>query len=258
MDIYYLDLNPSGKPLIFFIHGLGADSDMWGFQTLALMEAGMRPVTVDLPGFGKTSMDSKKWKFKEITHRLAETVARITSEKVIVAGLSLGGVFAQNLALEYPERIRGLVLASTCTYLRPKTWRNWVYLLGRGMKVLLKNPAAQAEQVADHLFPDTSQAVYHDIVVEKIKQANPTAYRNAMKSLILFDNREKIRRLNLPVLVITGEKDGTIPPAAQTEMAGLIPGARQVILPCAGHAVNIDQPELFNLHLLEFIRSIDL
>ena len=161
---------------------------------------------------------------------------------------------AQQLALDFPEQVERLVLASTFASLRPRSWKNWAYLLRRSGTVLLKGSAAQAEQVANHLFPDHSQAVYRQMVIEKIRQANPLAYRKAMQSLMLFDSRRWVARIRVPVLVMTGAQDGTVPVAAQTELTKFLPDARQIIIPQVGHAINVDQPELFNQHLLGFLR----
>ncbi len=58
---HYLDPNPNGSPLVLFLHGLGADSEMWVYQLAELAKSGMRPVALDLPGFGKTPMENGQW-----------------------------------------------------------------------------------------------------------------------------------------------------------------------------------------------------
>jgi len=257
MMYHSLDPNPQGSPTVVFIHGLGADSEMWVYQLLILAEAGMRPVALDLPGFGKTAMVGRDWNIRKITVELVRWLRELAPGKKMVVGLSMGGVFAQQIALAYPDQVERLVLASTFATLRPKTLKNWIYLLKRSGTVLLKGSTAQAEQVADHLFPDASQAIYHQMVIDKIRQADPLAYQKAMRSLVLFDSRKQLRNLTMPVLVITGANDGTVPAASQTELAHLIPNAHQIVIPEAGHAVNVDQPALFNQHLLAFLRPTD-
>jgi 3-oxoadipate enol-lactonase len=253
-DFYFLDPNPSGSPTVFLIHGLGADSEMWGYQLLALAAAGMRPVAMDIPGFGKTPLHGRQWRLKSVAKDLAGWMAELAPGKNGVVGLSMGGIIAQQLALDFPDQVERLVLASSFASIKPRSWKSWYYLSKRAVTLLIGGSGAQAEQVADHLFPDASQAEYHQMVVDKIHQADPRAYRQAMRNLVLFDSRRKVKKLNMRVLVITGQDDGTIPPAAQAELARRIPGAQHIILPAAGHAVNVDQVELFNQHLLAFLQ----
>ncbi len=135
--------------------------------------------------------------------------------------------------------------------------QSWFYLLKRSGTVLLKGSAAQAELVANHLFPEANQAVYRQMVIDKIRQADPRAYRKAMRSLVLFDSRRQIKNLTMPVLVITGARDGTVSQVAQAALARFIPRSQHVVIPGAGHAVNVDQPILFNQILLNFLHSAD-
>ena len=230
---------------------------MWFYQMQVLVDAGMRPIAIDLPGFGKTPLHGQKWNIQVVTRELADWLSRLSPGKKVIVGLSMGGVIAQQIALDFPNQVERLVLASTFATLRPRTWKNWMYLLRRSGTVLLSGSAAQAEQVADHLFPDAGQSIYHQMVIEKIRLADPRAYQKAMRSLVIYDSRNKVKNLSLPVLVITGAKDGTVPPVVQTELANLIPNARHVVIPEAGHAVNIDQPDLFNQSLMDFIRPTD-
>ena len=254
---HYLDPNPNGSPLVLFLHGLGADSEMWVYQLAELAKSGMRPVAVDLPGFGKTPMENGQWEIETICRDLASWLKQLTSEKKMVVGLSMGGVIAQRFAIANPAEVNRLVLASTFATLRPTNMQSWFYLLKRSGTVLLKGSAAQAELVANHLFPEASQAVYRQMVIDKIRQADPRAYRKAMRSLVLFDNRRQLKNLTMPVLVITGARDGTVSPTAQTALAGFIPRSQHVVIPGAGHAVNVDQPILFNQILLNFLHSAD-
>ncbi len=75
-----------------------------------------------------------------------------------------------------------------------------------------------------------------------------------MRAIALLDLRPRLAELRLPVLVITGERDGTIPPRNQNQMARRIPGAVQVVIPEAGHGVVIEQPDRVNQELLAFLR----
>ncbi len=254
--IHYLDPNPAGSPLVLLLHGLGADSESWGLQIPALVEAGMRPLAVDLPGFGRSPLPpGAGWSIPWVAGRLAELIDQAGRPPVCVVGLSLGGVVAQQLALDYPDRVRWLVLANTFSRLRPKRWNELAYLIGRFAAANLRGVKSQARMVAWRVFPAPDKAVLRQMLVEKIQAADPRAYQSAMRALGFFNVRRRLKDICAPTLVISGERDTTVALDNQMDLARDIPGARQVILPDAGHAANVDQPVLFNQAILEFLRE---
>jgi 3-oxoadipate enol-lactonase len=129
----------------------------------------------------------------------------------------------------------------------------WRYFLRRSYTVLTKSPQAQAELVAERVFPDEAKSFYRDFLVKTISEANPKAYRRALWSIARFNKTQALSSLKVPVLVISGREDTTIPLQAQEKLAAMIPGARQVVISGGGHGVNIDQPEVFNDALLKFL-----
>ena len=94
-----------------------------------------------------------------------------------------------------------------------------------------------------------------EIMIQTIRQANPRAYRAAMRALALFDVQERLGEIRLPTMLVTGADDNTVPPPLQRRLLLGILGAQQVIIPKAGHAVTADQPEAFNRCLAEFLES---
>ena len=111
----------------------------------------------------------------------------------------------------------------------------------------------QARFVAKKLFPQPSQHLYREIFYAQIIQANPNAYRSTMLSLISFDVTKKLDEIQVPVLVITGEKDTIVPPEIQFELKSRIPNAYHEVIQDAGHAVIIDKPDEFNRIMQKFL-----
>jgi pimeloyl-ACP methyl ester carboxylesterase len=170
-----------------------------------------------------------------------------------VVGLSMGGVLAQQFAHDHPDCIRKLVLVSTFAVLRPDTPSGWKYFLRRAFSVLTRGPEAQARIVAERVFPEERDAELRDMLIRSIREADPHAYRRAMLTLAGFDSRGWLPRLQLPALVVTGADDTTVSPPRQRILAERIPGAQQVVVPQAGHAVPVDRPQVFNQLLLDFL-----
>jgi pimeloyl-ACP methyl ester carboxylesterase len=91
------------------------------------------------------------------------------------------------------------------------------------------------------------------MLISEIVQADPRAYRAAMLALARHNSFRRLKEINAPTLVITGAYDTTVDPAIQAQMVKLIPGARQVVIPEAGHAATADQPDKFNKILINFL-----
>jgi pimeloyl-ACP methyl ester carboxylesterase len=177
-------------------------------------------------------------------------------EQAVICGLSLGGVIAQLLAINHPERIQSLILINTFACLRPKKRDDWRYLLKRFFISLIFGKDRQAELVAERLFPAEEQQEYRQEVVHQIKNADKQIYKKAMKCIALLDIRNKLSLIKTRTLVITAEQDTTVAVQNQIEMAKKIQGARQVFIPNSRHAVIIDQPQLVNQEIIGFLFNL--
>jgi 3-oxoadipate enol-lactonase len=167
----------------------------------------------------------------------------------------MGGVIAQQFALDCPHLTQKLVLVSTFSVLRPENFGGWWYFTRRAAAVLTLGLRAQARIVAQRVFPEPRYAPLREMLVEVISRADPRAYRKAMLSLGLFDSRKQLGEIKAPTLVVTGAEDTTVAPARQRLLVDGIPRARQIVVPQAGHAVPVDQAEVFNRRLVEFLKS---
>ena len=252
--LHFLDPNPSGKPAVLLLHGLGADGSSWTLQIPALSQAGFRPLAPDAPGFGGSPYDGRGWNIRRVAAQMAGLLEELGTGPVTVVGLSMGGVIAQQLALDFPHLTKKLVLVSTFSVLRPEDLSGWGYFIRRALAILTLGMQAQAQVVARRLFPDPKDEPLRSMYLAVI--AAPTACLSpghAVAGPVQF--QETVGTIKVPTLVITGTEDTTVSPARQKLLVEGIPGACQVVIPQRGHAVSIDQAEKFNQALLEFLKE---
>lgn len=252
-DLYFLDPSPSGGPAVLLLHGLGVNCESWALQFEPLANAGLRPIAPDLPGFGKSPYNETGWNFRRIASQLTDLLDELKTGPAHIVGLSMGGVLAQQMALDYPEQVRKLTLVSTFAALRPDSISQWIYFAQRLFLTHVISVEKQAGLVARRIFPRPEEEPLRVLMRQQIAAANPQAYRAAMRSLGWFDSRLQLGSLKIPTLVITGEEDSTVSPARQEQLARLIPGARQVKIAGAGHAVSVEKAQEFNEALLGFL-----
>jgi pimeloyl-ACP methyl ester carboxylesterase len=251
--MYYEDPNPSGKPPVLLLHGLGTDSTSWGFQVPALVSNGLRPIILDIPGFGKSPYVKKNWNIRGAAAEIAGLIQNKFTGRVPLVGISMGGTIALQIALDYPECVERLALVNTFAALRPSRLKDLSYLVIRYIRANLLGVQAQAEMVAWRIFPEPVQEPLRKILIESILQSDPAVYRAAMRSLGLFDVKKRLAEIKIPTLVVTGTLDSMVPPPVQAVLAAKIPGVKQVFIPGGRHAVIADHPDMFNQALLDFL-----
>lgn len=243
--------NPAQFPILM-LHGLGANAQSWHFQIPALAGGGFRAVAPDLPGFGRSTFSGKEWSLDRVCREVVNLLNERNISSCGLLGISMGGVIGLKLAADYPQIFQMSILVNTFAVLRPKRWNETWYFLRRGLRAFLVSPRSQAKLVAKRIFPEEEKKLFRKMLEESIQQANPVVYRKAMLSLALFDGTRLAKRISNPVLVVSGERDTTVPLALQMNLVSLLPNAAHVIIKNAGHALPIDQPALFNRLMLAF------
>ena len=165
----------------------------------------------------------------------------------------MGGTLALQLALDRPFRIEKLVLVNTFAKLKTTGLRQLPYFLQRLILLYAVGMPAQARAVAQRLFPHPEQERLRNELISQILQADPKGYRSTLLALARFNVANRLSDINLPTLVISGEADTTVPLENQLQLVSGIPNAIHRIIPKAGHAVIVEEPEIFNQFLLDFL-----
>ncbi len=244
VGIYY-EVHGKG-PAILLTHGYSATSDMWRPQIEALSEDHTL-VLWDMRGHGKSDYPEDPALYTEAATvgDMAAILDKIGADRAIVGGLSLGGYMSLAFNAAFAQRVRALLVIDT----------------GPGFK----NDAAReqwnatARATADQLRKK-GLAYLQEQSPERATSTHRSAdglVRAALGMLTQHDARviNSLPHIEVPALVIVGSNDGPFLNASDY-MAKKIPNAHKVVIPDAGHASNIDQPEVFNRAVLDFINTI--
>jgi len=240
---------------VLLLHGLGVNCNSWLFQIPVLTQAGFRTITPDAPGFGRSTYPGGRAVINRFVEPIAALIENLQIQQIDVVGISMGGAIALQLALNHPQFISRLVLVNTFAHLNIFSPRSLPYFLYRFIVVHTLGLPAQAKAVAKHMFPYPDQELLRQGLIEQVCQADPQAYRAAMRALARFDVRNRLGEVQCPTLVITGERDTTVPWEIQDQLADGIHATREVIIPEAGHGVIAEKPDIFNHVLVEFLSS---
>ena len=249
----FLDINPHTSKTIFLLHGLGVNATSWELQFPALSDAGYRIIAPDARGFGQSTFGRKLRRIEDLASDVAKIIESLVNYPVSVAGISLGGLISLQIGLDYPQLLNKLILINAFAQLRPQRLDQWLYMFARFVAVHTVGIETQAKLVSHRIFPFPYQDQLRQSLVEQIRQADPRAYRAVMRAIARFDVRNRLAELTVPTLVLTGENDTTVSPASQKILVEEIRNNQHVMIPNAGHAAIIDQPDLVNQSILKFL-----
>jgi pimeloyl-ACP methyl ester carboxylesterase len=231
---------------------------MWAPQVEAL--AGTYQVIVpDLRGFGAARDQAVEEAGMEL---LADDLARLLDDRgldrVVLGGLSLGGYVALAFMRRHAERASGLVLLDTkATADGDQAIQDRLTMAER---VLAEGGDFVPEAMLPKLLGETSRE-HRPALVERvadlIREQAPEAIAGAQRGMAArADTTDVLASIKVPTLVVTGEEDAVTGPEVGRALAAGIPGARFLLVEEAGHLVNLEQPEIVNEALLDFLAPL--
>lgn len=191
---------------------------------------------------------------RDMARDLAEAMEALGIEKAHVFGVSMGGMIAQHLAMDYPEKVEKLVLAVTCAGPNPvleESVREWMALAKAGdMTAFMRSNVRRMY----------SESYYRKnkwltpIIGALTKPKSFARFFIQAEACLTHDAGEGLSRIQAPTLVIGGQRDRALGAEASRELAEKIPGATLRIYPEWGHAVYEEEPG-FNATVLDFLRG---
>jgi len=244
VKLWYWDTGGAGEALVLLHPGSGS-GEFYPYQQPVIARAGYRVISYSRRGQNASELGSDADSYFAADD-LFNLMTYLKIERFHAVGNALGGYIALDAALSQPERVQSLVLAcsmmgiaepqflKTLQSLRPKAFEQLpeeVKELGPSYRAA--NPAGVAEWKKRH---------------ERAGTRSPVRLRNT----ITWD---LLAMLRVPALLMTGDADLWIPPYLLRQVGERIPNSTVVIVPDCGHAVQWEQPEMFNDAVLDFIRT---
>ncbi|TPQ36822.1 alpha/beta hydrolase [Bradyrhizobium guangdongense] len=242
--IYY-EVHGNG-PTLLLTHGYSSTSAMWHGQVDALSRD-HQLVLWDMRGHGQSDYpdDPKAYSEALTVGDMAAILDTVGAKRAIIGGLSLGGYMSLAFYRTHPERVRALLIVDT----------------GPGFK---KDDAREVWNKRAHDTGDRFEREGLDVLKSASRERSSVSHRNAKglalaaRGMLTQRDAEVIECLpdiKVPSLVVVGADDTPFL-AASDYMAAKIPGAQKAVIPAAGHAVNIDQPQAFVDAVVPFLKNL--
>ena len=255
----------SGEPLLF-IAGLGVDHMCWVYQVPEFQKQ-FHVITFDNRGIGKSTGSMGPFHIKTMAEDAVQLMSYLDIPRAHILGYSMGGMIAQELAINYPGRVNKLMLCST--FARPD---HVVDTVIQGLKDILGDQVHDFMEglhpghFFDGLFTSVMQQLFSESYIKENKGtiidflkrylSKLTYGETFLKQLGAIYHHNTLERLHLiqaDTLIMTGTMDKLAPPSCSEILAMHIPHATIQIIPGAEHGFNFEQPDLFNDHILRFL-----
>ncbi len=249
----YWDQQGEGAPLLL-IMGLGWTSQMW-HRSRPVLSTQFRTIALDNRGVGQSDVPPGPYPIALMASDAAAVLDAAGVERAHIWGMSMGGMIAQEFALQYPQRVRSLILGCTAP-----GGPNAVQA-EREVIQLLFAPRTTPEEMAKAINPYIYDAGTPDARKEEDLAVRrpwfPTAegYLAQLQGIMAWEAYSRLPQIAAPTLVIHGESDRLVPPENGRRIAARIPNAELVLIPHASHIFPTDQTEAAHRAMLDFLAA---
>ena len=258
IEIYYEE-HGSGEPLLL-IMGWGGNAATWDPQLEGLAER-YRVIAFDNRGAGRTKAPDGPYTISQMAADTAGLLHALGVPKAHVFGVSMGGMVAQELALDYPDLVGALILGCTSPGGSNATGKERLQEDIEAVRTTNGTDMAEPEWFSEFLKRlwteealAKSASQLQDFVLSLIRFPPSTRGLHwQIDAVSVHDTYDRLPLIGQPTLVITGGEDSLIDPGNADILAERIPGAELRVFPGLKHAFHLEQPDKVNSVIIDFI-----
>jgi 3-oxoadipate enol-lactonase len=258
VELFYESLG-EGLPLVLQAH----DHTPWLFGQAPVFSQRYRFLTYDRRGTGRSASPPGEWTPADLANDLAAFLDAMGIDRAIVGGSSLGGVVTAQFAVDHAGRALALVIGHTVPYLDPegRAWLESEMATARsGRAAIVRQPRSGPDEKEGPPTTDPAFAVsaWGAMMAATGTGLGRTSEERAKAIAVLRDwdqrpRKADLAKIDVPTLVIVGEKEPRTTIEGSREWASWIPGAEFVILPGAHHAAPREAAPAWNAAVQKFL-----
>jgi pimeloyl-ACP methyl ester carboxylesterase len=257
VDLYY-EVQGKGFPLVM-IMGLSANLDWWAPEPITTLVRHFKVLTFDNRGAGRSEDPGVAFTIKTLADDTVGLMNAVKIPKAHVLGISMGGMIAQELVLNYPDKVEKLVLCSTNAGGGKQVPPSEQVLAKLTADTSLMSPEDQVRMVVSLMFTEDFIKQHPKDIATFVQQLTkvpikPASYKRQLQAILQFNAGRRLKTVTKPTLVVHGKKDILIPPENGNIIAGLIPGAKIALFDESGHAVFSPEPAKVNQAIIDFLK----
>jgi pimeloyl-ACP methyl ester carboxylesterase len=263
--ILYAESEGSGPPILF-IHEFAADHRTWAEQTVAL-STDHQCITYSARGYPPSDVppEPSAYSYLRAADDAIDVLDGFGIERAHIVGLSMGGFCALQLGIRYPDRVRSLLVSSAGSGANPANRAAFL---------------TETESVAESFRRDGSPAVAEKLALGpsriQLQRKNPVAWAEFVRQLgehsaegmaltvlgvqqsrpSLYEITDELRTITAPTLIFNGDEDEAVLEPGLLLKRTISP-AGLLVLPNSGHALNLEEPEIYNRVVRTFVENVE-
>jgi len=243
---------PDAGPAVILHHPLATDLTIWD-ELAAALRPRYRVVRFDARGHGASAATSAPYDFALLGGDVVGLLDHLKIARAHFLGLSMGGMVGQHLGLEHPQRFASLILCSTSSRIPDEAKPLW----DERVKIAREKGMASQVELALSRWLAASSMQSKPALVARMRrhiEATPVeGYAGWCQAIGGLNVTDRLKAIALPTRVIVGAEDPSTPPAAAQAIHRAIAGSDLVEVPGVSHQLQVEEPEAFNRHVLEFL-----
>ncbi|MBC8172026.1 MAG: alpha/beta fold hydrolase [Anaerolineae bacterium] len=251
VQLYYELEGDANNEVILFLHGLGSSTRDWELQ-IPYFSPHYRVLAIDMRGHGRSDKPAGPYAMVQFALDVIGVLDMLKIDLVHVVGLSMGGMIAFQMAVDYPQRLRSMTIINSGPAVIVRTFKERLGVWMRFGIVRLMGMRKMGETLAPRLFVDADQEVIRQTFINRWAENDPRAYLDAMRAIVGWSVADRIGQITIPTLVVASDQDYTPVTAKEAYIANMS-GVSLKIIENAHHALPAERPEQLNKVVEDFI-----
>ena len=240
----------AGPPLLL-IHGLGSSARDWWRQVEYFADQ-YRVITFDVRGHGTSEAPPGPYSIPLFARDAAQLLKELNATPAHVVGLSMGGMIAFQLAADHLDCVRRLVIVNSTPEARLDSLKDrWIYW-SRRLVTQVMGVRRTGQLLAERLFQKPEQGTLRQQFEARWAENNKAAYLASIDAIAGWSVEEQLHQITCPTLAIAADEDYT-PVADKRRYVARMPDARLTVIPDSRHATPVEQAEVFNRTVEQFL-----
>jgi pimeloyl-ACP methyl ester carboxylesterase len=253
IKVYY-EIHGKGDPLIL-IMGLRRNAEWWYCQIPVLSEH-FKVIAFDNRGAGRSDKPRMDYSIRLFADDTAALLEALGIKRAHVLGISMGGYIAQELAINYPDKVRSLILGCTscggerAVRMSPERMKEFEAVEGlTPEEILRKNMDIY---FSDEFIQEHPEKVEEFMEISFRYPQPPEFFERQFAACLKHDTVNRLHLISVPILIMAGEDDPLVPSENSRILKDLMPGAELYLFPGCSHCFFIESAEEFNQRAVAF------